>query len=119
MTTFPKLKTEAVMQYPGVKALRFQSEIVRFVDGSEQRYRDAASALHRWTVRLDLLDERELSALDEFFEANQGAFGSFAFIDPWDGTEYPDCSLESDSFEFTLTGEMRGQTKLEIRENRS
>ena len=119
MATFPKLKTESVMQYPGGKGLRFASQVVRFLDGSEQRYRDGAGPLHRWAIRLDLLDEGELGALEEFFVANQGAFGSFAFTDPWDGVEYADCSLEGDAFEFSLTGEMRGRTALAVVENRS
>lgn len=119
MATFPKLKTESVMQYPGGKALRFASQVVRFMDGSEQRYREAAAPLRRWIIRLDLLDEGELAAIEEFFLANQGTFGSFAFTDPWDGVEYPDCSLEGDVFEFWLDGEMRGRTSLAVVENRS
>lgn len=119
MATFPKLKTESVMQYPGGKRLRFASQVVNFVDGSEQRYRDGAAPLRRWMIRLDLLDEGEIAALEEFFLANQGAFGSFAFTDPWDGVEYADCSLEADVFEFSLTGEMRGRTALAVVENRS
>jgi hypothetical protein len=119
MATFPKLKTESVMQYPAGKGLRFASQVVRFLDGSEQRYRDRAGALRRWVIRLDLLDEGELAALEEFFLANQGAFGSFAFTDPWDGVEYADCSLEEDAFEFSLTGEMRGRATVTVVENRS
>ncbi len=119
MAGFPRLKTDCVMQYPGAKGLRFASQVVRFVDGSEQRYRDEAEALRRWVIRLDLLDEGEIAAIEEFFLANQGAYGSFAFVDPWDGVEYADCSLEGDEFEFSLVGEMRGKTSLTVVENRS
>lgn len=119
MASFPKLKTDAVMQYPGGKSLRFASEVVRFVDGGEQRYRDAAGPLRRWVVRLDLLDECEIATLEGFFTANQGAFGSFTFTDPWDGVEYTDCSLEEDALEVAFTGEMRGRAALVVRENRS
>src|ERR1700677_1084263 len=93
MATFPPLKTSAVAQYPAIKALRYQNQIVRFVDGNEQRYRDSAGPLQRWTIRLDKLDETELAAFDNFFLSNQGSFTSFVFIDPWDGTSYPNCSL--------------------------
>lgn len=117
--TFPLLKTGAVAQYPAVKELAGATEVVRFVDGREQRYRDFGSALRRWVIRLELLDEAELATVEEFFMENQGAFGSFAFTDPWDGTVYPDCSLEQDSLEVVLAGELRGATALAVRENRS
>ncbi len=118
MATFPLLKTGAVMQYPGERASQFRSQVVRFVDGSEQRYRDAP-AVRRWKIRLELLEERELAAIEEFFAENQGAFGSFTFVDPWDGTAYADCSLESDEIVLRLEGEARGMTEFGITENRN
>ncbi|HWQ55524.1 MAG TPA: DUF2460 domain-containing protein [Bryobacteraceae bacterium] len=117
--TFPVLKTGAVMQYPGAKELRVATDVVQFVDGGEQRYRDFGSALRRWLIRLDLLDEGELAEIEGFFTDCQGAFGNFAFTDPWDGTEYPNCSLEQDSIETVLEGELRGGTLLVVKENRS
>ena len=51
----------------------------------EQRYRDSAGARLEWEIQLSELDEGELAAIEEFFLANQGAFGSFSFTDPWDG----------------------------------
>jgi hypothetical protein len=113
------LKTGAVMQYPASKSLRFTQDTVRFLDGAEQRFRGCASVLRRWMIRLDLVDEQELARLDEFFLENQGAFASFSFVDPWEGVEYADCSLEGDTFEFLLNGEMRGQTSLVVKQNRS
>ncbi len=106
------------MQYPAKRTLRFVTDVLRFLDGAEQRYRDNPSVLHQWTIQLDLLDEAELAALEQFFLSNQGAFGSFSFTDPWDGTTYPNCSLADDTFEFQLKGEMRGSLKLTVCENR-
>ena len=98
---FPTLKTGAVMQYPAKRMLRFNTDVIRFLDGTEQRFRDNSSVLHRWIIQLDLLDEAELAALDQFFCLNQGRFGSFSFTDPWDGTVYPNCSLADDAFELS------------------
>jgi hypothetical protein len=117
--SFPILKTGAVAQHPAGKGLRLKTEVVRFIDGREQRYREMGGPLRWWVVRLDLLDEGELTAIEEFFRENQGAFGSFAFSDPWDGTEHPDCSLDQDSLEMAMGGELKGHTALTIRENRS
>src|SRR5580765_6342271 len=111
MATFPQLKTGGVAQYPIVRAEQFQNQTVRFVDGSDQRYRDAGKARQRWEIQLNGLDEGELAAFEEFFLANQGAYGSFAFPDPWDGHVYDDCSLELDELNVTTVAEMRGLTK--------
>ena len=118
MATFPNLKTNAVAQYPAGKALRFQNQTLRFLDGTEQRYRDSAGLLHRWEIRLQQLDEGVLAALETFLQQNEGAFASFAFTDPWDGHVYPDCSIAADRIQLTFTAEMNGQTALTIVENR-
>ena len=119
MSAFPRLKTDAVMQYPASRATEFRNVLVRFLDGGEQRYRDSRGRLRRWTVRLDLLDDSELAALEEFFVGNQGAFASFTFFDPWDEVEYSDCSLQEDEIEMEWTGEGRGRTAIVVKENRT
>ena len=116
---FPTLKTGAVMQYPAKRTLLYKTDIIRFLDGTEQRFRDSASLLHQWTIPLDLLDESELADFDQFFISNQGRFGTFSFTDPWDGTVYPNCSLAKDTFSLTLSGEMRGRTTVTVCENRT
>lgn len=116
---FPTLKTGAVLQYPAKKSLRFNTDAIRFLDGTEQRFRDNPTVLHRWTIQLALLDESELATLDQFFVSNQGRFGSFSFTDPWDGTVYPNCSLSADTFNFQLQGEMRGKATVVVCENRT
>ena len=119
MATFPVLQTGAVAQYPATRSARFANQAVRFVDGREQRYRDSGSALHRWEIALDLLDEGELAAVEEFFRAVSGRYETFAFTDPWDEVEYPNCGLESDDFGLVVQGEKRGGTVLVVAERRS
>src|SRR5579872_7054479 len=106
MATFPKLKTAAVAQYPANKRVAFQNQVLRFMDGQEQRYRDSAGPLHRWEIRLNELDESEIAAIDGFFWSNQGRLASFSFTDPWDGTVYANCSLGGDQMDLTSLGEM-------------
>jgi hypothetical protein len=119
MATFPQLKTGAVAQYPATKALRYQNQTVRFVDGTEQRYRDSAGPMHQWVINLTELDESEMAAFEQFFQANQGRLASFAFTDPWDGTEYANCSLGCDQLDLSSLAEMSGKTSLTVIENRS
>jgi len=116
---FPTLKTGAVIQYPAKRTLQFNTDAIRFLDGTEQRFRDNPFVLREWNIHLDLLDEAELDALDQFFLSNQGRFGSFSFTDPWDGTVYASCSLKGDVSAFQLTGEMRGKTILTVCQNRT
>src|SRR5436190_6515590 len=101
MVTFPQLKTGAVAQYPIARREQFRNQTVRFLDGTTQAYRDCGGARQRWAIQLSGLDETELGAIEEFFLANQGGFGSFAFADPWDGRVYDDCSLELDELGVT------------------
>jgi hypothetical protein len=75
--------------------------------------------LHQWIVRLNELDEGEQAEMENFFLSNQGRFGCFVFVDPWDGTSYPSCSLSSDQLDLTALAEMQGQTSLTVVENRT
>jgi uncharacterized protein DUF2460 len=118
MASFPTLKTTAIAQYPAGKELRFRNQVLRFLDGAEQRYRDASGPLRRWQIRLSALDEREMAALEAFFATQQGCFGSFAFTDPWDSETYPDCSFAGGELALTSVAEMNGQTFVMIVENR-
>jgi phage-related protein len=118
MQEFPKLKSGAVMQYPARRETRFSTQVFRFLDGSEQRYREYESALKRWVIALAALDEEELDAMESFFLAEAGGFGTFSFVDPYDGAEYGDCSLEDPEAYFEFAEFHDGRTKLAVRQNR-
>src|SRR5689334_18117176 len=117
MVTFPKLKTDAIAQYPVTRREQFHNQTVRFVDGSQQRYRDSGTARLEWEIQLSLLDESELAAIEEFFFARQGSFGVFSFTDPWDGRVYDNCSVAADELALLTAAEMRGSTKLTVVRN--
>ncbi len=119
MAEFPKLKSGAVMQHPARRATAYSTRVLRFVDGSEQRYRRYGAPLKSWLIRLELLDEEELRALEEFFANQQGALYDFSFTDPFDGTTYPSCRLEGGEIELLFDDVHRGRTTLIVKENRS
>lgn len=119
MGDFPVLKTGAVAQYPASKSVRFSTRVLSFLDGSEQRWREYGAPIRRWAIRLDLLDDSELTALEQFFVTQQGQLGDFSFTDPWDATEYLSCSLEVESVTLEHTEEGRSKTALVVKENRS
>ena len=117
MSTFPQLKTGAVIQYPATREIRSATRVLTFVDGSEQRYRERAAPLRRWVIRLDLLDEEEIRRIEEFFVSEQGRFGSFVFVDPWDGREFANCSLEADRMTAEYQQEAQVKVALVVRQN--
>ena len=84
------------------------------MDGSEQRFRGYQTPLRRWAIRLDLLDQTELHILREFFLTQNGSAGSFSFTDPWDGTVYPNCSLDEDEMAEKLEDVEKGKTTLTV-----
>jgi hypothetical protein len=91
---------------------------MRFVDGSEQRFREYGGPLRRWVIRLSALDEEEMEAIEAFYLSEQGGYGTFSFVDPWDGEEYANCSLESEDGIFDYIGLHDGRTRLVVRQNR-
>lgn len=119
MALFPRLKTGAVAQFPSQKKYEYSTEVLRFLDGTEQRFRRYPAAIERWEIALDLLDEVELRAVEAFHSAQAGCFGTFEFFDPWDEVEYSDCSFENDRLEMSAEDHRRGRTKLVIRRNRA
>jgi hypothetical protein len=119
MSAFPTLKTGAIMQYPAQRGVRYSTEVLQFLDGSEQRFRSYQAPLHQWVVRLSRLDQTELQNLQEFFRSLDGRAQNFTFTDPWDGATYSSCSLASDSMAAALAGEWDGETSLTVVENGS
>ena len=117
MTEFPRLKSGAVAQYPAQRVVRFSTHVMRFVDGSEQRYREFSGPLRRWVIQLATLDEEEMDAMESFFLAEQGGYGTFTFVDPWDDEEYT-CSLDNPDAFFDFSAFNDGRTRLVVRQNR-
>ncbi len=118
MANFPALKTGAVAQYGSDRSRQFSTQVLRFVDGSEQRFPGYGAPLLQWVIRLDLLDESELENLEVFFEDEGGRAGNFSFTDPLDGTVYPSCSLASDDLVLQFEEIARGKTQIIVKENR-
>ncbi len=98
MSNFPSLNTGAIAQYPLGVTTGQNSEVIRFLDGTDQRYRMQGQMLRRWQIRLDLLNEDEMQALEVFFQGQLGSYSTFLFPDPLSGTTVPNCRFAADSF---------------------
>ena len=118
MSSFPVLKTGAVIQYPASRALEYATDVIQFIDGAEQRFRGFDQSYRSWTIRLDALDETELQRVRAFAQQN-GATGLFSFTDPWDGTVYASCRIDGTGLEYLLNGPAQAATSVVIREFRT
>jgi hypothetical protein len=115
MATFPTLlKTGAVAQYPLIRTAGLATQAVRFLDGSQQTYQLSGAGLRSWTVKLDLLDEMELSAIIAF--AEQIGTGTFSFTNPETGETAAKCVIANEQLETSLINELRGKATLGIEE---
>jgi hypothetical protein len=119
MLTFPTLKTQSAVQYPFQETQTFATEVLQFLAGDEQRYSTTPGSLRNWKVRLDLLDEAELKAVEEFFVAASGSFTTFSFTDPGTGSAHPNCYIAGDVLAETLSGELRSGVTIVIQEGRA
>ena len=116
MPQFPKLKTGAVAQYPATREQRYSTEVEKFLDCTEQRYRNFPSSKRRWSIALNLLDETETARLTNFFEQQQGRLGLFDFEDPWTGTLVLQCRFGEDQFPVQEESESRCALQLTVEE---
>jgi hypothetical protein len=114
MATFPTLlKTGAVAQLPLVRATRFVTQSVRFLDGGRQTF-SISAGLRRWELHLDRLDEAELSAVMAF--AEEIGTGTFSFTDPVTGETAAKCVISGWLMAAALAGELDGAATLGIEE---
>jgi hypothetical protein len=93
VATFPLLSSGAVSQYPTESFSSRSVGIIRFVDGSDQRFLRTSRKLRRWRVDLSLLTDLEVSALQAFFTTQKGMFSPFTFTDPATKAQVSSCRL--------------------------
>ncbi len=93
MAAFPILSSGAVTQYPTGLTSGQGARVIRFLDGSDQRYLTRPKMLRQWEIHLDLLNETETQQLEAFFTDVRGDFSPFTFPDPISGTNVPSCRL--------------------------
>jgi len=115
---FPKLKTGVVAQHPSVRALEYRTSVFRFIDSSEQLYRERSTQRRRWVIDFSLLDDTETATLFAFFEDVQRGSGLFDFEDPWTGSLVVNCRFEDDALTAVTRGEFSNATSVAIVESR-
>ena len=110
MANFPFLTSGAVTQYPSAIGSGQGSQVIRFIDGSDQRYLSHGRALRQWQIRLNLLNEMELQQLEGFFAAQSGDYSPFNFPNPFSGSMVANCRLAASGFLTEYAGVDVGST---------
>lgn len=112
MTTFPVLSTGVVAQYPTPLTSGQAVQVIRFIDGGDQRFLTQGGLLRQWEIRLELLRDTEMAQLEGFFAEMAGAYGLFNFPDPFSGSLVPNCRLAADGMESVTSSVNVGATFL-------
>lgn len=98
MLTFPSLNSGAVAQYPLPVSYASPVEIIRFIDGLDQRFMARGKTLRTWHVQLSFLNADEMNQIETFFESLEGQYSIFAFPDPYSQQTVPNCRMGDASF---------------------
>lgn len=94
------------MQYPAPLTNGQGAQVIRFMDGSDQRYLMQSKALRQWEIRLDLLNDDEVQQIESFFTSQDGDYDTFTFPDPFSGTTVANCRFGAPQLltEYVATG---------------
>ncbi len=90
---FPTLSSGAVSQYGLPIGFVWPAQVIRFVDGSDQRFLASGQMFRRWAINLNLLNESEIASVEAFFNALGGEYTTFTFPDPISGASVPNCRI--------------------------
>ena len=102
MSELPKLKTGSAMQYPSTRGLGRRVRILRFVDGTEQRFPLDGKAHGQWRMSFRQLDDTERRELERFVEESAASGSVISIVDPWDGRRHDQCRLEGDKADIQM-----------------
>ena len=112
MIAFPLLSSGAVAQYPAPMVTGQAVEVIRFVDGTDQRCLTQGRQFRRWQIRLHLLNGAELQRIESFVAAVQGDYSIFDFPDPFSGADVPNCRLGGPGLATEYAGVDAGSTSV-------
>ncbi|MFL6352383.1 MAG: DUF2460 domain-containing protein [Bryobacteraceae bacterium] len=119
MATFPVLSSGAITQYPSPITIGQAAQVIRFLDGSDQRYLAQGTPLRSWEIRLDMLNEAEIQKVEEFFTLQRGDYSPFVFPDPFTGGDVQNCRLGAAALVSDFLGVDTSSTSFWVLETRS
>jgi hypothetical protein len=82
MLVYPQLPTGALAQFPAQRRRHVRTLVNTAADGTAVKLGDPGAATIEWQLQYAGLNDAELSALVNFFEAAEGSLNGFTFVDP-------------------------------------
>lgn len=101
---FPALHSGTVGMYPAVLGVRYNTEVVTFVNGSEQRWA-SAPGLGDFELTFTDINGYDLGILLDFFNSVKGQFDS-TWVLTMNGVTYNNCVFIQDDFTPAETGKL-------------
>ncbi len=114
MESFPLLQSGAITQYPASVVATQPVQVIRFIDGTDQRCLARGRVLRQWQIQLNLLSDEEMAQLEAFFLSVIGDQQMFSFQDPFTNSVVPNCRLSSPEYAGTYLNLNQGATTLLI-----
>src|SRR3954462_2234731 len=100
-TTFPTLRSGS-FKYPLTRGKTYKTGVLRFMNGSEQRWKSVAK-LEPFVLEYRNLNGYDLSLLREFFRSAKGAFTTDIEL-TLGSTTYSNLAFDQDDFTPTQSG---------------
>lgn len=116
-TAFPLLKTGSRLQYPFRRTAQYSTQVLEFIDGTEQRMPQQASSQLEWQIGLSKLDDGEVNRYTELFDASQAGVRGILFLDPLDSQTYT-CALVEPELDVEVDGLGYGSIEITLTEKR-
>lgn len=112
MASFPTLRSGQVTMTPLTRASEFVTGVIRYRNGSEQRFVQRAERA-RFVLSFSNLDGYDVATLRDFWRSTKGAFDATWGI-TIDGVLYEGCAFEDDEFSVTESKAERYSVSLRV-----
>lgn len=116
MADFPALSSGQSLMYPVRRIHTRQTVVHRFLNDSEQRYRDRVR-LEYFVLSFTGLNPSDLGTIEAFFDEMKGPLDSTWSVEV-SGVTYNNCSFDSDTFAVTEPVDGLYDVELRIRQTR-
>ncbi len=115
MPIIPIGPTGSPARYPFTSWKRFHNTFVRFVDGTEQHFRNRSRPSSCWRMQYEKQSDAELSLWLPFLEGAIGNTPTFLYIDPVTGAMHTNSRLADENVDLEQGGIEGARIQISIR----
>lgn len=82
MNWYPQIGPGSIAQFPVTRSRKWRAIVNQMEDGEQIMLPDMTAGQIQWTLSYQDLTSAEVESLSALFNASQGQFGAFTFVDP-------------------------------------